>query len=95
MGTSHTQRITAVDIAHGRIRIPIGHKDQFPSEPARIALRLKGVELSDIAWNPRFGPDRERSGVLQIGRRLADVVKPDEQLDVTFAGATVEIGSES
>ena len=92
MGSSETQRITLVDIAKGRIRIPIGQKDTFPAERELITVRLKGVEFRDVAWDPRFGPDRERSGVLSIGKRLHGLVATDERLGVAMSGSVVEIG---
>jgi hypothetical protein len=82
MQANRTQRVTAVDIANGRIRIPIGEKAPFPVEKARLDVDLRGLFLRDVAWDPRSGPDRERSGVLQIGIRLKELVAPDEVLDV-------------
>jgi len=87
-----TQRITAVDIAHGRIRIPIGQKDQFPPEKTTINIRLQGVFLPEVSWDPRFGPDRERSGVLNLGSQLAGLVTADERLGVINVGDRIEIG---
>ena len=87
-----TQRITAVDIANGRIRIPIGQKSRFPSEKTRIDIRLKGVELGRVSWDPRLGPDRERSGVLYIGSKLADLVDEDDCLGVTSVDGAIAIG---
>jgi hypothetical protein len=89
---TRTQRITAVDIAHGSIRIPIGHKGPFPPEKSRISIRVNGVRLDDVAWDPRLGPDRERSGVLFIGARLAGFVDLDERLDVVNTGLEIHIG---
>lgn len=81
-----TQRITAADIRAGRIRIPSGHKNPFPDDVDRVALRLNGTRFEDVAWNPRVGPDQERSGVLYIGARLADLVVEDEVLEVVPGG---------
>ena len=86
-----TQRITTVDVAHGRIRIPIGEKHLFPRDKARVSVRLNGVQFGDVAWDPRLGPDRERSGVLYIGRRLAELVLADEHLAVTNTDGVLEI----
>lgn len=87
-----TQRTTAADIAHRRIRIPIGEKDLFPSDRTRVSVRLKGVDLDEVAWDPRLGPHRERSGVLYIGPRLAGLVLADERLIVTNADGILDIG---
>ena len=70
--TTETQRVTAVDLANGRIRIPIGQKEPFPSERARVQVRIRGRDLGTVAWDPRMGPDRERSGVLQVGATLRE-----------------------
>jgi hypothetical protein len=80
---SRTQRITAVDIRNGRIRIPIGEKEPFPDSADRMAIWLRGRQFADVAWDPRYGPDRERSGVLYVGRQIRDLVAPDEVLLVT------------
>jgi hypothetical protein len=76
-----TQRITHVDIDHGRIRIPVGQKGALPPQKQRVAIRLRGVRLDSVAWDPRYGPDRERSGVLYVGRQLRDMVTPEERLE--------------
>jgi hypothetical protein len=35
------------------------------------------------SWDPRKGPDRERSGVLLIGKRLQELVLRDDVLSVS------------
>jgi hypothetical protein len=85
-----TQPITAADIRAGRIRIPIGHKDPFPEQTDRISIRLNGTSLEDVAWNPRWGPDQERSGVLHIGTQLGESVGPDERL-IVIPGQIIEL----
>lgn len=77
---SRTQRVTAVDLRAGRIRIPIGEKASLPASSARIRAHIRGIELESVAWDSRFGPDRERSGVLHVGSRISTVVRPDETL---------------
>jgi len=89
-----TQRITAIDIANGRIRIPIGQKHPFPDERGSLEIRLRGVSLHEVDWDPRLGADRERSGVLYVGTRLAELVQPDERLAVERLGSIVAIGGE-
>ncbi len=80
---ARTQRITQVDIRAGRIRIPHESKHLFPRERAYVRVNLRGRSL-EPRWDPRFGPDQERSGVLGIGRRvLPELVEPDEVLTIT------------
>src|SRR5688500_11056538 len=62
-----SQRVTAADRAAGRIRFPRAAKAAFPPEPASVSVELRGVPLT-ARWDPRVGPDRERSGVLRVGR---------------------------
>ena len=77
-----TQPITATDLRNGRIRFPIttSIKDHLPSRRAEIRVLLRGEEITG-AYDPRRGPDRERSGVLRLGRtRLRDRVTAGERL---------------
>jgi hypothetical protein len=88
VATGRTQQVTPVDIGAGRIRIPVDTKPIFPRVRGEISVRLRG-EGMQIRYDPRDGPDRSRSGVLQIGRRaLVRIVKPHEVLVVRFDGAT-------
>jgi hypothetical protein len=83
MALGHTQRITAVDIRNGRIRVPHDSKGLFPDHREYVRVNLRGHGLRS-RWDPRFGPDQERSGVLGIGRRvLPDLVQADEILTIT------------
>ena len=84
MTTGRTQRITRVDLVQGRIRIPIKEKAPFPGTKARVELTIRGVTFPDVAWDPRLGPDRERSGVLYVGAGLRQLVQADERLDVVM-----------
>ncbi len=81
MVSFRTQRVTAVDIANRRIRIPIGQKDPFPSSRGDVSIVLRGRHL-DVSYDPRMGPDMERSGVLYVGALLQELVVPDEVLTV-------------
>lgn len=89
-----TQRITAVDLANGRIRIPAGEKEPFPQVKDRLTIRFLGERLDDIAWDPRCGPDRDRSGVLRINRRLRELVGIDEVMVVRVIDGVVDIRRE-
>lgn len=65
--TSSTQVVTQADLDAGQIRIPARSKHYFPPQRADLRIVVEDVELT-AAWDPRMGPDRERSGVLRIGK---------------------------
>jgi TDG/mug DNA glycosylase family protein len=89
LGKSITQRVNAVDLQAGRIRLPGETKRFFPAVRGFVTINLRGTRL-DAAYDPRTGPDRERSAVLSIGReRLQPLVKPDEILTVSRGSAGV------
>ena len=88
-GPYRTQRVTAKDREAGRIRIPaIGAaatKSLFPASRTSVNVILRGRLLKKVSWDPRMGPVRERSGVLQIRATiLQELVREDE---VLFAAA--------
>jgi hypothetical protein len=87
-----TQRITQVDINHGRIRIPVGEKADLPASRSHLSVVLRGVRFDGVRWDPRFGPDRERSGIIGVGRRLRELVTHDEVLAGRVADGTVTLG---
>lgn len=89
--STRTQRITATDIANGRIRIPSASKHLFPGERTQIEVRIRSTQVT-ARWDPRFGPP-ERSGTIGIGRQLLpSLVQPNETLMVTLDGEVVVIG---
>lgn len=65
----YTQRITAGDIQRGIIRIPGPAKVLLPLERGHVEIELRS-ERKSCRWDPRYGPDQERSGVLGIGTAL-------------------------
>ena len=80
-----TQPVTGPDLEHGRIRIPITSpvKEMFPAGPTEIDMTLRGQRMC-CSFNPRMGPDRERSGVINVGRdSLMRLVCEGEQLAVS------------
>ncbi len=78
-----SQRVTASDIAHGQIRFPRAAKRFFPSARADVDVVLRDERVS-ASYDPRTGPDRERSAVLRVGReKLARLVAAEETLRVT------------
>lgn len=78
-----TQRITAHDLHRGQIRIPSkgasATKSLFPPRKESIHVILGGRLVSG-KWDPRMGPDRERSGVLRVGEVLRKLVREDDVL---------------
>lgn len=82
-----TQRITANDISSGQIRIPsTGHTKCLlpPHDCDGLEVVLRGKRLDSVPYRPRYGPDRERSGVLRVGSEVLErQVVPNETLTVT------------
>jgi hypothetical protein len=48
-----TQRITAVDIGAGRIRVPHETKSVFPSDRQEVPIRLRGVSMT-VPYDPEW-----------------------------------------
>jgi hypothetical protein len=87
-----SQRVTKVDLANGRLRLPHEAKALFPAERAYVSIVLRGQPMT-VRYDPRIGPDQERSGVLGIGRGvLPTLVGEDEVLEVrSLPDGTVEL----
>lgn len=87
-----SQRVTRVDLANGRIRLPHEAKALFPAERTYVSIVLRGQPMT-VRYDPRMGPDQERSGVLGIGRGvLPDLVGEDDVLEInSLADGTVEL----
>jgi HEPN domain-containing protein len=88
---AETQRVTAKDIEAGIVRVPRAGKRLFPAERCRVRLVLRGVELEDVRWDPRFGPDQERSGVIGIGTEAAADLAEGDVLSITRIDAVVRL----
>jgi len=86
-----TQRVTEHDRDQGVVRVPAGSKWLFPSEPAQLTIDLGGTRLNDVRWDPRLGPDRERSGVLGIGKAAASRLTRGETLRITRSPGGVRL----
>lgn len=81
--TLYSQPITAKDLAGGRVRITSrsGGKKLLPAEKTRITVQLRGRTIPNVRWDPKMGPERERSGVLGIGKAcLNELVEEGEKL---------------
>jgi HEPN domain-containing protein len=81
-GPAQTQQVTAGDLAAGIVRVPSRSKPLFPAERAVMTVALRGALLQDVRWDPRLGPDRERSGVLGIGKKAASQLIEGERLGI-------------
>lgn len=87
-----TQNVTAADLAAGRIRVPSETKRLFPRDKATIDVELCGERLT-CKWDPKYGPDRERSGTIAVGKAdLGRLVTPNRPLTVTTADGVVHMG---
>ena len=90
-----TQKVTAKDINRGEVRIPSTNtaetKKLFPLDKSEVSLIFRG-KRKHCSWDPQMGPDRQRSGVLRVGKSmLRDLVKADEVLEVSRDGADIVI----
>lgn len=81
--STRTQRITKHDRERGIVRVPSRAKWLFPAESARLVVVLQDVRLHDVRWDPRLGPDQERSGVLGVGKDAASRLGEDERLEIS------------
>jgi TDG/mug DNA glycosylase family protein len=78
-----SETVTARDLEAGRIRVPRSSKRFFPSTRATVEVVLRGTRL-ECRYDPRTGPDRERSAVLSVRKAvLADLVAQGDVLEVT------------
>ncbi|TFB59990.1 hypothetical protein E3O47_13255 [Cryobacterium sp. TMT2-17-1] len=68
-GFGRTQGLTDADLAAGQIRIPRESKQLFPESKFEIKVELGG-EMYPASWDPREGGDKERSGVIRVGREV-------------------------
>lgn len=78
-----SQQVTKADLEAGIIRLPRTAKRFFPSAPTNVDVVLRGARAVG-RYNPRTGPDRDRSAVLRlVGVELKQLIRPDEKLRVT------------
>jgi double-stranded uracil-DNA glycosylase len=81
--SEQSQPVTANDLAQGQIRLPRPAKRLLPSVKGDVEVVLRGTRVT-ASYDPRLGPDRERSAVLRVGRRaLEEVVQKGERLRVS------------
>jgi hypothetical protein len=80
--SNRTQPVTPADMAGGRIRIPAAIKAIFPSVRGPVSIVLRAEPMT-VPYDPRNGSDRNRSGLLSIGRSpLGKLVSAHEVLAV-------------
>lgn len=66
--SARTQPVRASDLERGQIRLPRDAKRFFPTGRGPVEIILRGTRMV-CSYDPRTGPDRERSAVLRIGRQ--------------------------
>ncbi|MGH3082618.1 MAG: uracil-DNA glycosylase family protein [Gaiellaceae bacterium] len=76
-----TQRVTKNDLVKGQIRLPRPAKRFFPSAKGKVEIVLRGTRAT-ATYDPRLGPDRERSAVLRVGPLVRELVEPGSRLVV-------------
>jgi hypothetical protein len=61
--------VTDKDIKGGQIRITREAKrDMRLMEPTELEVRLRGEMFPCTTYDPRLGPDQERSGLIRLGK---------------------------
>jgi hypothetical protein len=88
---ARTQPVSEGDRKAGIVRVPSRSKSLFPAERALLTVVLLGMSLSEVRWDPRFGPDRERSGVLRIGKDAASRLSERETLRISEIDGGVQL----
>lgn len=77
-----SQPVTAADKTAGRIRFPRAAKGLFPSSRSSVTVVMRGIRVEGH-YDPRIGPDRERSAVLSVGRQALVGLADSERLRVS------------
>lgn len=69
---AYTLNVTAADVASGQIRVTGAPKQALalPRVKTTVSIILRGEAMTAV-WDPRLGPDKERSGLLRIGKPAA------------------------
>lgn len=78
---TRTQRVTEIDLAHRRIRLPMTSKKFFPAFKTLVSVDLRG-QLCEARYDPRLGPDRPRSATLVFAKSIAHLVEMNETLSI-------------
>lgn len=73
-----TQPVQASDHDNGVVRVPRESERLFPEERCQIKVVLRGLDLGEVRWDPRFGSDQEGSSVVRIGpKAVASLAEGD------------------
>ena len=64
--------MTAKDLEAGQVRFPRAAKRLFPDERAYVLAVVRDRTFDSVRWDPRIGPDQERSGLLRFGKGKLD-----------------------
>jgi hypothetical protein len=83
--------VRAGDREAGIVRVPSRSKSLFPVERAQLTVVLRGESLYEVRWDPRLGPDRERSGRLGIGKLAASRLIEGETLRIAQIDGGVQL----
>lgn len=86
-----TQPMQTSDHDNGVVRVPRESKRLFPEERCQIKVVLRGLDLGEVQWDPRLGPDQERSGVVGIGRKAVASLVEGDVLCITRIDAGVQL----
>lgn len=62
-----SQQVTEGDVEAGLVRVPQDSKQYLPATRTDVEIVLRGEALGARRWDPRLGPDHERSRVLRVG----------------------------
>jgi hypothetical protein len=85
-----TQPIRAGDIKTGTLRVP-GPERLFPRQRTLIQVEIARV-TKDFRWDPGYGADRDRSGVVGIGKTLAANLTLGSELEINLRDGIYQIG---
>ncbi|WP_404442536.1 hypothetical protein LG315_07760 [Microbacterium marinum] len=64
-----SQNVTPADLRAGKLRVPRTSKSIFPSGRAQICVEMSGERFT-ATWDPGTSGDKERSGVIRVGRAI-------------------------
>ena len=63
--------------------MPTSAKRLFPRARSTVEVKIRGEQLS-CRWDPRMGPDKERSGLLAVPKAtLQRLVRANDRLTIT------------
>jgi hypothetical protein len=64
----------------------------LPPTRTNVTVVLRGSELGLCRWDPRHGADKERSGVIRVGRAAArELLQAGDVLAVSAGGRVISL----